>query len=204
MLKISYLRNLPNKSQNSKMTSRENLFKKDVREQFEIIEVIKYINKYKNSDFQILEKTEKPDYSLKNSNQENLYIELTSVYLNHHSVIDHKKKNREAKSIPYSEKNIQIYLDRIIEAVVAKEKKASEEYDKKAVPLILSIYLNEYIKIHIEEKKWLNWILNNKPVFNKTSPFCNILLWPFSKDNFAMIIEKDKNKSLNIAKITPI
>ena len=60
---------------------------------------------------------------------------------------------------------------RLLEIVFSKNKELRK-------PLILSIYVNEYISSHIERSHWENFEKSNENLFDNMSPICEIVFWP--------------------------
>ena len=144
-------------------------------------EIKEFIRLYKifahGRDFVIEEsQREKPDYIVKDvATGEKFGVELTSTYLNDRSVPDvHKKEG--FKGIPYCPNEINLYKNRIIKKIKEKIEKARKEYDV-ICPLILSIYANEYITIHMEDNDWNTFAKENKQVLDLMQPFIEIVIW---------------------------
>jgi len=70
-------------------------------------------------------------------------------------------------------------MERVIEAIVEKFFKADKGYDT-CYPLILSIYLNEYISIHIHESDLQELTKRHESVFDDMAPFSEVVLWPLA------------------------
>jgi hypothetical protein len=105
-------------------------------------------------------------------------VELTSVYLNDRSVPDHHKvAGPKVKTIPYDHAAIQAYMLRILDAIESKTKKAHSGYDP-SLPLILSIYLNEYDTIHVSEDRLDEFLEANDEMLDRCQIFSEIVLWP--------------------------
>ena len=106
-------------------------------------------------------------------------VELMSVYLDDRSVPDvHMKviNGSELTMIPCETNKIEDYKERMLEAVAEKISKAVK-YDK-SFPLILSVYVNEYISIFMDERKFQSLVEANESLFDSMEPFSEIVFWP--------------------------
>ena len=101
-------------------------------------------------DFEIVSKGDRPDYTVRDKCTGEMFgVELTSVYIDNRSVPDdHKVEHEEDVEITYDRGQLELYLSRLVEAVSTKVTKARSKYDTSN-PLILSVYVNEYISIYI-------------------------------------------------------
>jgi hypothetical protein len=157
---------------------------KNSREQFEINE---FIVEYKKLDhgrtFEVMTKRERPDYFVKDIQSEEIFgIELTSVYSDDRSVPDvHKKPVNGIEEIPFDHSDLKEYQERLIEAISKKVSKARKCYDT-TYPLILSIYVNEYISIYIRERHLQELAKRHKNVFDDMAPFSEVVLWSLPND----------------------
>lgn len=167
---------------------------RDFREAFEINEFIQHFSRFHTNKLSIYAKSEKPDYFLKNVvNSEIIGVELTSVYLSNYSVPRlHMKEGIEC--IPYEKEKLEQYGERVLTAVKTKIQKAQSGYDK-SYPLYLSVYINEYISIYMDEEYWLALLQENKLLFSDISPFCEILFWPVA-DNQALAVTASGKKQI--------
>lgn len=164
---------------------------KKEREDFEIQGFIKVYKKLSHGRrFIVEEDGESPDRILRDiETNEKFGVELTSVYLNDRSVPDfHKKK--EGSIIPFNQSEIEQYEKRIMCSVVDKVCKARHHY-KKDFPLILSVYVNEYISQHMELPYWKHFASKYNILFDCFTPFEEIVFWPLPS--------ADKNKPLVIS-----
>lgn len=158
---------------------------KDTRELFEIDRFIIYYRKLAHGrDFGVVEKRERPDYILIDTvSKEHFGIELTSAYINNRSVPDiHMKPVHEIAEIPYDLKETDQYKQQLIKIISEKIQKAKAGYDTSS-PLILSIYVNEYISIHLEEEGWEALVKENERLFDQMSPFCEVVFWPLPNES---------------------
>lgn len=163
---------------------------KEESEQFEIDGFIKaYAPLPEARQFEIVSKLEKPDYILKDKLSGKEYgVELTAVYSDDRSVPDmHKRKRGNERGIPEDRAKIEIYMERIIRAVVEKICKARKRYDARR-PLILAIYMNEYISIHIDKSELEQFARRYKGLFDAMEPFTEIVFWNLL-DNGAFIVK---------------
>jgi len=157
---------------------------KGKREDFEIKGFINaYCKLPHGRKFDIVRKEEKPDYVVRDiETGEQFGVELTSVYLNNRSVPDvHMRYHVDPVEIPYNREEIEVYKIRIIETILDKIKKAQKEYDT-SLPLILSIYVNEYISIYMDDKEWQSLVNQYEDIFDAMSPFVEIVFWPLPND----------------------
>ena len=96
------------------------------------------------------------------------------VLLNDRSVPDIHKKNG-CKWIPYCPNEINLYKNRIIEKIKEKIEKARKKYCV-INPLILSIYANESIVIHMEDNDWNIFAKENAKILDSMHPFVEIVI----------------------------
>jgi hypothetical protein len=154
------------------------------KETRENLEINGFIDAYKRLPhgrrFVIESKSDKPDYVLRDDLGIKIGVELTSVYLNNRSVPDeHIPISKAVMPIIDDADKLRIHLGRIVEAIRIKIEKANNLYCKK-LPLILSIYVNEYISIHLTENNLKGMVQDNTEVFDAMSPFTEIVLWNLS------------------------
>jgi len=154
-------------------------------ERWEINEFIKHYKKLPSGKaFEIVGKNPSdeagPDYVVKDIVTRDCFgIELTSVYLDDRSVPDVHVKSGKIE-IPYEPHKIEEYKKRILEAVTEKIRKA-EKYDKR-FPLILSVYVNEYVSIHMNEEDFQSLVDANEGLFDRMLPFSEIVFWPLPNE----------------------
>ena len=159
--------------------------KKSEGEQFQISRFISaYADLPNGRSFVVYSKQETPDYFLKDSKNGEIYgIELTSVYLNDRSVPDeHMKPIDGWEEIPDDPEAIEKHNLRLIETIKTKVQKARKHYDTTH-PLILAVYINEYISIYIDESDWEDLIRANESVFDDIEPFSEIILWNLANES---------------------
>jgi hypothetical protein len=165
---------------------------KNEREQFEILKFISAYSQFPHGrKFVIASKQETPDYFLKDSKTGKIFaVELTSVYKNDRSVPDeHMKPINGWEGIPDDPIALAKHNKKLIETIKTKVKKARKHYDTSH-PLILAVYINEYISIYMEESDWEELVIAYKQVFDDVAPFSEIVLWNLGNDK-AMSIFPD-------------
>jgi hypothetical protein len=125
-----------------------------------------------------VDKAENPDYIVKDTSTDEVFgIEITSVYMNERSVPDeHIPTHEGVVEIAYNHQQLIDYLDLLVDSVRDKIAKARRSYDT-SVPLILSIYVNEYISIYIRERHLQEMVNRYPEVFDDMSPFSEIVFW---------------------------
>jgi len=156
---------------------------KKEREEFEINKFVKFYEPGGRS-FKVVRRGDShfagPDYIVQDAKTgENFGVELVSVYLGNRSVPDvHKKviSSNDLMMIPCETHKIEEYEKRILESVAEKIRKV-EEYDK-GFPLIMSVYVNEYISIFMDEKSFQRLVSTNENLFDGIAPFSEIVFWP--------------------------
>ena len=150
---------------------------KDGREEYEINWFIKVCARLPGAiEFEVVSKGEKPDYIVRDRNSGKKFgVELTSVYLNDRSVPDVHKKGADG-DIQWDEKLMERYAKRLISAVIDKVCKARNGYDK-SYPLILAIFMNEYISIYLRGAKLEEFVQKYKAVFESAHPFTEVVFW---------------------------
>jgi|Deesub1362A_J573_1020465.scaffolds.fasta_scaffold00087_19 hypothetical protein len=172
-----------------KVKKRKNWPNKNFRENYEINEFLKYYKRLPHGrNFEIVKKSEKPDYILRDINSnEHFGVELTSVYLSDRSVPDVHMIRQEngPVPIPYDPAEVEQYKRQLLESITEKINKAATYYDT-SFPLILSVYVNEYIRVHIDKDDWQSFVKENEQVFDQMSPFCEIVFWPVQNGLFSV------------------
>ncbi|MCX5830066.1 MAG: hypothetical protein NTV58_19015 [Deltaproteobacteria bacterium] len=152
--------------------------RKKVRENFEIQGFIKEYKRLPHGrSFVVEEEEENPDRIVRDiDTNEKFGIELTSVYLNDRSVPD-SHMNEEGSLIPFNQFEIEQYEKRILASIVDKVCKARHHY-KQEFPLILSVYVNEYISLHMKLEYWKSFASRYNLLFDCFTPFDEIVFWP--------------------------
>jgi len=172
--------------------------KRKEREEFEISKFISaYARLPKGRSFVVHSKQETPDYSLKDSTTGEIFgVELTSVYLDDRSVPDeHMKPLNGLVEIPYDPAVIELHNLRLIAAIQTKVQKARKHFDT-SYPLILGIYINEYISIYLERSDLENLVRTNESLFDDIAPFTEVVLWNLANEE-AMSITPTLGESIH-------
>jgi hypothetical protein len=158
-------------------------YTKKNREDMEIRGFIKHYARLPHQrELDIVERREMPDYFMKDiATGERFGVELTSVYLSDRSVPDEHHLPRPAHlfttGIPYVEAELNQYKHRLLETIAGKVTKAKDGYDL-SYPLILSIYVNEYRAIFLNElSEWKQLVRDNESLFDNCYPFSEIVFW---------------------------
>jgi hypothetical protein len=171
--------------------------KKNDREEIEISKFISaYANIHKGRILVVHSKQETPDYFLKDSMTGEVFgVELTSVYLDDRSVPDkHMKPINGSEEIPYDHAAIDLHNSRLISTIKSKIQKARRHFDTLH-PLILAVYINEYVSIYIENADFENLVRANETLFDGMEPFSEIVLWNLANDS-AMSITPSRHGSM--------
>lgn len=132
---------------------------------------------------EVVTKGEKPDYIVKDLRTGQEYgVELTSVYVDDRSVPDlHMRDEVSAVSIPYDERELERYRTRLAGAIIDKICKARKGYDRTR-PLILAIYVNEYISIYLREAELQQFVGRYAGLFEAMTPFTEVVFWNLPND----------------------
>ena len=119
-----------------------------------------------------------PDYFVRDrATGEEYGVELTSVYSDDRSVPDvHKADCEDPVHIAYDTDAIEKYTGRLAAAVVDKICKARCHYDRSR-PLILSIYLNEYITLFMHKSHLEEFVCRYRRLFDAMAPFREVVFW---------------------------
>jgi hypothetical protein len=156
-------------------------------EEFEIDKFIKHYKKLPTGkSFEVVGRGDAnyagPDYVLKDVGTGEFFgVELISVYLDDRSVPDvHMKGCDGLEEISYAPDEVEEYKKRILESIAKKIQKAAK-YDKK-FPLILSVYVNEYISIHMDREDFQSLVTENETLFDGMQPFSEIVFWPLPNE----------------------
>lgn len=150
------------------------------REASEIELFIFYYSQFTHGrELKIISKQEMPDYVVCDRQTKDKFgVELTSVYKDAHSVPEvHKKYKEGVIHVPYSKNELDQYVQRLIDAIRSKIKKAQKHYNQ-SYPLLLSVYVNEYISLYIRQRHLQKMVDENSSIFDQMSPFVEIILWP--------------------------
>lgn len=127
---------------------------------------------------EVVSKGETPDFVVKDKQNNKEYgVELTSVYMDDRSVPDiHMKDEEGIVEIPYDKDEIEKYTKRLVAAVIDKVCKARKGYDSSR-PLILAIYVNEYISIYLGKDELEEFVRRYEGVFDTVAPFAEVVFW---------------------------
>jgi len=82
----------------------------------------------------------------------------------------------ESVEIPYDIDELQKYQGRLISAIQDKIEKARRGYDLTR-PLILAIYVNEYIGIYLGQPELDALVSRHEPFFDNMAPFSEVVFW---------------------------
>lgn len=159
---------------------------KSKREQLEINGFIESYHRLPHGEhFSIVAKGERPDYRLRGQKTGELIgVELTTAYLSDNSVPEIHLK--DTISFKLDEDQIPLYQERLARAVQKKIKLASQGYDR-SLPLILSLYVNEYIAIYFGRAEWLELMTLHPDPFSRIAPFREIVMWNLANNHVLSI-----------------
>jgi hypothetical protein len=152
------------------------------KEQREGLEITGFIAAYSRLSgtvrFQMVRKGEKPDYIVRAAKTGQEYgVELTSVYLDDRSVADvHMCDDPDPVRIPDDKAELEAYRTRLVGAILDKICKARKGYDTSR-PLILSVYINEYISVYMPGLEVQAFVKRYDGVFENMAPFSKIVFW---------------------------
>lgn len=155
---------------------------RDAREAFEISGFVEaYARLPCSPTLSIISKGDKPDYVVREATTgQEFGVELTAVYLDDRSVPDMHMVDGDPPEglveIPYDKEQIQRYEGRLVSAIRDKIEKARRGYDISR-PLILAIYVNEYIGIYLGRPELESIVSRNKPFFDAIAPFHEVVFW---------------------------
>ncbi len=151
---------------------------KNDRENYEIQGFIESYKRLKHGkNFVVENEGEQPDRIVRDTEtNERFGVELTSVYLDDHSVPDFHMKDDNIP-VPYNSEQIRKYEKRILEKVIGKVCKARQFY-RRDLPLILSVYVNEYISMRMGIDYWKDFACRYDLLFDCIAPFKEVVFWP--------------------------
>jgi len=173
--------------------------KKPDREQFEITKFISAYARLPNGrPFVVQSSRESPDYLVMDTKTGEIFgIELTSVYMDDRSVPDeHMRPIDKWEQIHEDPAAMEKYKLRLIERIRTKVQEARKHYDT-TYPLILGVYINEFISIYMEESDWRNLVRDNENTFDAMEPFREIILWNLINDSAMLIRPSPDRKTMN-------
>jgi len=155
--------------------------KKD-REDYEINGFIDSYKRLKHGrDFIVFDESEKPDRIVEDKTSGEIFgIELTSEYLDDRSVPDRHMRD-DLENIVENHENLDAYEKRILNRVTEKVLKARKGYDT-TYPLILSVYVNEYESLSMDEDYWRAFAKKHDQLFDTIDPFVEVVFWPLPND----------------------
>ena len=166
--------------------------KKDKREKLEIHGFIEaYALLPEPRKFQVVIKRDKPDYFVRDvATDEEFGVELTSAYMDNRSVPDvHMREEEGFVDTPYNKEVLKQYKKILIGKIIEKICKARKSYDTKR-PLILAIYVNEYISIYLSNSELEAFVQRYEGVFDSMAPFSEIVFWKWGNvDAFRVMLE---------------
>lgn len=149
------------------------------REEHEIAGFITAYSRFAESRrFEVVAKREMPDYIVRDvASGEELGVELTSVYLDDRSVPDvHMSQEDRPVETPDDPEQLERYCNRLAAAIIGKICKARQGYDRTR-PLILAIYVNEYISIYLREAELQEFVGSHGALFEAMTPFSEVVFW---------------------------
>ena len=158
---------------------------KERREDLEVRSFMAYYALLRHGrEFKIKSKRERPDYWLTDiSSGEKFGIELTSVYMDDRSVPNqHLRVPKGPVLIRQDPGEMERYKGRLIGSIRDKVQKARQGYDTSS-PLILSVYVNEYISIYLTREEMQDLVSINESTFNNISPFSEVVFWPLGNQD---------------------
>lgn len=155
---------------------------KQSREQFEIAQFVEAYARLSGApQLTVMEKSEKPDYTVRETSTGREFgVELTSVYIDDRSVLDVHMVDGEPADEPvpilFDKTELERYQQRLLSAIQEKIRKARAGYDKTR-PLILAIYVNEYIGIYLGMPDLEVFARRHEAIFDAMAPFVEIVFW---------------------------
>lgn len=155
---------------------------RDGREGFEIAGFVEaYARLPGSSRLSIVSKGDKPDFVVREATTGREFgVELTAVYIDNRSVPDVHMVDgdppEEPLGIPYDKEQLEKYQGRLISAIQDKIEKARRGYDLTR-PLILAIYVNEYIGIYLGQPELDALVSRNESFFDDMTPFSEVVFW---------------------------
>lgn len=155
---------------------------KNGREAFEIAGFVESYARLPGSPrLSIVSKGDKPDFVVREvATGQELGVELTAVYIDDRSVPDVHLVDgdppEEPVEIPYDIEKLARYQGRLISAIQDKIEKARRGYDLTR-PLILAIYVNEYIGIYLGQSELDALVSRHDSFFDDMAPFSEVVFW---------------------------
>ncbi len=160
---------------------------KNEREDLEIEGFIKAYARFSDArQFKVVSKgvSPGPDYVVKDqATGDEFGVELTSVYIDDRSIPDVHMCHKEGLSgISYDKGELERYTKRIVSAVIDKVCKARKGYNTER-PLILALYINEYISIYFDKEGLETLVRRYEGVFDSVAPFSEVVFWNLPNDS---------------------
>ena len=152
------------------------------REAFEIAGFIEAYTRLPDSpQLLIVSKGDKPDFVVRDAKTSQQFgVELTAVYINDRSVPDVHMVDgdppHEPVEVPYLPEEFERYQARLISSIQDKIEKARRGYDLTR-PLILAIYVNEYIGIYLGQPELDALVSRHESFFDHMAPFNEVVFW---------------------------
>lgn len=149
------------------------------RERWEIGEFLDVYRRLPHGlDLEVVEERDKPDFFVQEVGGVRRFgVELTSVYQDDRSVPDaHMNEAFDWLNLQCDLEQLALYEARLAQAVGEKVTIAKREYDTR-YPLLLSVYVNEYISKFITKERWYKLRQDHDTVFGDTAPFIEVLFW---------------------------
>lgn len=149
------------------------------RERWEVGEFLDVYRRLPHGlNLEVVEERDKPDFFVEEVGGGRRFgVELTSVYLDDRSVPDaHMNESFNWLGLQYNLEQLALYEKRLAQAVGEKVAIARREYDTR-YPLLLSVYVNEYISKFITKERWYKLRQDYDEVFGNTAPFIEVLFW---------------------------
>src|SRR3954471_13155435 len=134
-------------------------------------------------DLEVVEERDKPDFFVQEAGGNRRFgVEVTSVYLDDRSVPDaHMNDSFDWLNLKCDREQLELYERRLAQAVGEKGAGAKREYDTR-YPLLLSVYVNEYISKFITKERWYKLQQDYGVWLENTDPFIEVLFWNLPND----------------------
>jgi hypothetical protein len=131
----------------------------------------------------VVQEGDRPDYIVRDVRTGQEYgVELTSVYLDDRSVPDvHMRDETGPVWISDDDAELERYRARLVGAVLDKICKARRGYDCSR-PLILGVYVNEYISIFMPASEVQALVKRYEDLFEGMAPFSQVVFWNLPND----------------------
>ena len=167
---------------------------KEKRAKYEIDQFLRFYKQLTSKQFAIMNPNGKMDFDFiiqDVSTQQEIGVELTSVYIDDRSVPDVHMSNTEMTEITYDSGQIQKYLIRIEEQIRRKIKQYAKR--KTQMPLVLSVYANEYVSIYVDDDQWINL---GQRIQGLMVPFETVIVWPLPNQK-ALVVDGQGSRVMN-------